>query len=421
MAVEVKVKEVMDCAEMAWVIPMPHNAGGAHAKEGIHVLIMARDEAPTIRGTLRALMMHLGPEDEVHIVADHCRDETARIAYEAGATVHVRANGGPAGKGQALKWWLEETREGATADQMIVVLDADSIVAPNFFESIHQRMARGEKVIQTRVEPVVWSSSPIAQLAAFSETTEQRVNDAFRSRLGWPVRLRGTGMAFRREILEKICASLSTLVEDVELTLQLGAAGEPIHFASETYVADPKPMDREGAVKQRARWVKGQWQVVRSYSAEIFKLLARGPAGWSLISSVLIKPKTLLIPLKGILAAITAMGAFALGGVFWALFAGLTMLSLLVDLGTLLYGVRFAPNRKEAVRLLLIAPIYLTMWFRSLALSSVSGTVWHRVRPVSLDVPGLESRLFSNIDWYLKATQDTRRLAPQPVVADGGD
>lgn len=421
MAVEVKVKEGLDRTEIVWVVPTPLKVSDVQSKQGIDVVILARDEASTIGSTLRALMMHLGSEDEVHVVADHCHDDTARIAYEAGAMVHVRANGGPAGKGQALKWWLEETKGNAHPDEVVVVLDADSIVAPNFFESIRQRMLRGEKVIQTRVEPIVWSSSPVAHLAAFSETTEQRVNDAIRSRLGWPVRLRGTGMAFRREILERTCASLSTLVEDVELTLQLGAQGVPIHFASETYVADPKPNDRDGAVKQRARWIKGQWQVITTYSSEILNLIARGPAGWSLISSVLLKPKTLLILLKAMMSAIAGLAAVTLGGMIWIVLASLGLLSLLIDVGTLLYGVRFTPNRKEALRLLLIAPIYLTMWFRSLALSAVSGTVWHRVRPVSLEVPGLESRLFSNLEWYLKATQETRRMAPQPVAADGGD
>jgi cellulose synthase/poly-beta-1,6-N-acetylglucosamine synthase-like glycosyltransferase len=421
MAVEVKLREGISRTEEAWLVPTTFNGYEVHLAGGIDVVILARDEASTIGSTLRALMMYLGPEDRVHVVADHCHDSTAHIAYEAGAIVHVRANGGPAGKGQALKWWLEETKGNADPEEIIVVLDADSIVAPNFIESIRQRMLRGERVIQTRVEPIVWSSSPIAHLAAFSETTEQRVNDAIRSRLGWPVRLRGTGMAFRREILEKICASLSTLVEDVELTLQLGAMGEPIHFASETYVADPKPIDRDAAVKQRARWVKGQWQVMRSYSTEIINLIARGPAGWSLISSVLLKPKTLLILLKAVILAIAGLVAVTLGGTNWMLLASPILLSLLLDVGTLLYGVRFAPNRKEALRLLLIAPIYLTMWVRSLALSAVSGAVWHRVRPVSLEMPGLESKLFSNLEWYLKATQEPRRLAPQPVVADGGD
>jgi cellulose synthase/poly-beta-1,6-N-acetylglucosamine synthase-like glycosyltransferase len=307
--------------------------------------------------------MVAGSEDRIHLVADHCRDTTASVARRAGAIVHVRNDGGPAGKGQALKWWLKETRIGSSPDEIVVVLDADSHVAPNFFDSIRVRALQGENVVQTRVEPIVRSNSIVSCLAAYSESTEQRVNDALRSKLGWSVRLRGTGMAFRRSILERICESLHTLVEDVELTLQLAAAGEPIRFAHETYVADPKPNDQNGAMRQRARWMRGQTQVVRSYFGEIMKLILRGPAGWSLLSSVLLKPKTLLIPIKAAMTAAAWTGVLAWGGLFW-LIALMGTFSITYDLGTFFYGVKFAPDRMEALRTLALSPLYLVMWLR---------------------------------------------------------
>jgi cellulose synthase/poly-beta-1,6-N-acetylglucosamine synthase-like glycosyltransferase len=392
----------------------------AHTHEGIHVVIMARNEAAIIGATVRALMMGIGSEDQIHVVADHCQDGTARNARKAGATVHIRQDGGPAGKGQALKWWLDATRDVASPDEMIVILDADSLVAPNFFESLRERMERGENVIQTRVEPVLRTNSPVSSLAAYSESTEQRVNDALRARLGWSVRLRGTGMAFRRQILERICAPLHTLVEDVEMTIQLGAEGEKIHFAHETYIADPKPNDKNGAMRQRARWMKGQMQVAGSYFKEIIRLLARGPAGWSLLNSVLLKPKTLLIPLKILLT----MGAWA-GAILWGgmlgLFAAIGTMSLLYDMATFTYGVKYAPDREEALRSLALSPLYLIMWIRSLALSSISGNTWHRVRPINPDVPISDRGIFERLEHYLKVRHNPRALAVQPVPADGGD
>jgi cellulose synthase/poly-beta-1,6-N-acetylglucosamine synthase-like glycosyltransferase len=404
--------------DLAWILTPEFRL--AHTQEGIHVVIMARNEAAIISGTVRALAMAKGSEDQIHVVADHCQDGTAYNAHKAGATVHIRQNGGPAGKGQALKWWLEATKDVASPDEMIVILDADSLVAPNFFESIRKRMQAGENVVQTRVEPIVRTQSPVSCLAAYSESTEQRVNDALRSKLGWPVRLRGTGMAFRRSILEKICTSLHTLVEDVELTLQLGAQGEQIHFAHETYIADPKPNDQDGAMRQRARWMKGQVQVVGSYFKDIVKLLARGPAGWSLLSSILLKPKTLLIPLKALLTAGALTGAILWGGVFWIL-ASIGTLSLMYDGGTFLYGVKFAPDRREALRALALIPLYMIMWLRSLALSSISGNTWHRVRPINPEMPVTERGLFERLEHYLKARHNPRALAVQPILSDAGD
>lgn len=409
-------------SSLAWVLSSDgKNVASESPKEqGIQVLILARNEAAILGGTLRALRMVVGSGDKIHVVADHCRDTTASVARREGAIVHVRNDGGPTGKGQALKWWLEETRIGALPDEMIVVLDADSHVAPNFFESIRHRASRGENVIQTRVEPVVYSNSIVPHLAAFSESTEQRVNDALRSKLGWSVRLRGTGMVFRRSLLERICERVHTLVEDVELTLQLAAEGERIRFAAETYVADPKPNDQNGAMRQRARWLRGQAQVVRGYFFEIMKLLLRGPAGWSLLSSVLLKPKTLVIPIKAILTAGAWMGVLAWGGLFWWI-ALLGSLSLAYDLGTLICGVRFAANRREALQTLALSPIYLLLWVRSMALSTVSGNVWLRVRPINPDVPVQEKGLFDRVERYVHLKINPRSLAVQPVRADGGD
>ena len=415
---KVQVVEKINFTKPAWLVAPERDR---RQIEGIHVVILARNEASIVSGTVRAVSMAMEPEDQIHVVADHCMDATAHSARVAGATVHVRNDGGPAGKGQALKWWLQDTKSNSTQDEIIVILDADSIVAPNFFSSIRTRMARGENVVQTRVEPVLRSTSIISCLAAYSESTEQRVNDALRAKLGWSVRLRGTGMVFRRGILERICASLHTLVEDIELTLQLGAEGEPIHFAHETYVADPKPNDQDGAVRQRARWMKGQAQVVRSYFAQIVRLAARGPAGWSLLSSILLKPKTLLIPIKASITA-AAWGAFLTWGGIFSAIALIGTLSLFYDAGTFIYGVKYAPDRKEALRALALSPLYLIVWMRSLALSSVSdNNVWHRVRPINPDMPIVEKGFFENLERYLSLNHNPRALAIQPVVADGGD
>jgi cellulose synthase/poly-beta-1,6-N-acetylglucosamine synthase-like glycosyltransferase len=415
---EMKVENVM---EFNWIVAPDFDLQFPQTEEPIHVVILARNEASVIGGTLLALSIGFGPMDQMHVVADHCRDATAHIAAKAGANTYIRDNGGPAGKGQALRWWLEHSKEGASPEDIIVVLDADSLVAPNFFDSIRKRMSEGQKVIQTRVEPVVRTTSPVARLAAYSETTEQRVSDAFRSKMGWPVRLRGTGMAFRRSILEEICNSLSTFVEDVEMTLQLGAQKCPIHFAHETYVADPKPNDQNGAVRQRARWMRGQVQVLNTYFTEIVKLLVRGPAGWSLLSSVLLKPKTLLIPLKALFTALAWLGSLLWATPLFISVAALGSLSLLIDGGTFIYGLRYASNRREAIFTLAIAPIYLMVWIKSLTLSSVSGPVWHRVRPVNPEVLLSEISFISTLERYFKINQQPANMAVQPVIADSGD
>lgn len=355
---------------------------GPIASTSLAVLVLARDEADVLESTLRSVNDALRRGDRLHVVADHCRDATAGIARRAGAVVHVRRpHHGPPGKGAALRWWLEQTRSTDDGALPVVVLDADSLPSPGFLEAMRARMARGELAVQALLEPQLRAGSTVGLLAAFSEIVEQRVFEAGRGRRGWPVRLRGTGMAFTRRVLEHAAASLRTPVEDIELTLLLAAEGVPIRLAAETSVIDPKPADSAGAVRQRARWLRGQLQAFACHRRDLARLALRGPAGWSLLASILFKPRAFLLPLQviGLMAGAAWWGQSASPFGF-ALFV-FCAASAIRDLAGLIVGLRLLPNRATRLRVLAAIPSYFGMWLRVLALSLVTRERWLRSRP----------------------------------------
>lgn len=346
------------------------------------VVILARDESPVLRDTLSSLNLLLGPNDRIHVVADHCRDLTAETARTMGAQVHVRSGGGSCGKGTALAWWLERTRAQSRQSQIVVVLDADTHADASFFTRIRRRFHSGATVVQARVKPVVTSSSPIALLAALSENTEQMVYERIRGALGWSARLRGTGMAFRRDVLETVAPKLRTLTEDTELTILLAAARIPIQFAPETFVLDPKPSDRHGAIRQRSRWLRGQGQVMWSHPQAMIRLLFQGPRGWSLVAGLVAKPKSFFVPLQvAILLGLWSLPphSFELASP-WILLPMLALVILLTNMLALLYALLVSPNRQATVLSLFISPFYLLMWLRSLATALVTKEQWPRTR-----------------------------------------
>ena len=349
--------------------------------DGLTFLILARDEAPVLARTLTSITAALGPRDRIHVVADQCRDATAEVAARGGAVVHVRTDGEPPGKGPAVRWWLERTRTASSPMDAIVVLDADSLLAPGFVPAIRRRMARGEAVIQATIEPEVGRGGVVARLAAFSDVVEQQVFDAWSARLNWPVRLRGTGTAFRRWALELAAEKLQTSAEDLEMTLVLAAERVPITLAREASVIDPKPPDAGGAARQRARWLKGQVHVLRAYPRLVLRILMQGPPGWALLSSALLKPKSLMVPLKILLTLLACLAVDRLGVAALPLvFAGVLWLAL--DVIGLLYGLRFVDDRSKTLLALLFSPAYLAMWLSSLAVAAFSRNQWLRTRPV---------------------------------------
>jgi len=356
---------------------------------GLSFLILARNESEVLERSLAALRAGAGPADCIHVVADQSQDATADIARRHADFVYVRSEGGEPGKGPALRWWLEQTRNTHAPQMAVVVLDADSLLAPGFASAMRRRLARGEPAIQALVAPHVGEGGVIARLAAFSEIVEQHVFDAWYARRKWPVRLRGTGMVIQRWALEQAAPLLQTSVEDLELTLLLASEHVPITLASETWVIDPKPESASGAVRQRARWLKGQLHLLRAHPRPVWLLLLQGPPGWALLSSALLKPKALVVPVKILLTLLACLAAdrrvvgalpLAAAGVAW----------LVVDVVGLLSGLHLVEDRKKTLQALLVSPVYLALWLGSLVVAVFSRDQWLRARPASRGRPEVD-------------------------------
>lgn len=352
------------------------------------VLILAKNEADVIGSTLDHLLTQYGYPDRVHVVADHCIDATAEIAQARGVNVHIRRHHAESSKGAALRWWVEKTTHEISPDTYIVVLDADSQLNHDFFRSIAHASRSGGLVFQSKIEPRIETNNPISLLTGLSEITEQSFFGRIRSTLGWPIRLRGTGMVFKRTVLDRFHESLSTSIEDAELTIKLGAAGIPIRYIKEAIVFDPKPADKTAAINQRARWLKGQSHLVRSKPKEILKLLSTGLPGWSLLLSVLGKPRSLFLPLKvALLLGSTVLASATTSlNVVWNIIAILLGIDITIQFIALLFALRSLDDRVCAFRALVFLPYFLFLWVHSALLACSSKDPWLRARPLSFEV-----------------------------------
>jgi cellulose synthase/poly-beta-1,6-N-acetylglucosamine synthase-like glycosyltransferase len=359
--------------------PVPPHAG--LARFPLAVVILARDESEVLGETLLRLREAVAACDEIHVVADHCRDRTAEIARSLGAVVHVRSGGTPLGKGAALGWWLERTRRSPRRPEAVVVLDADSLVGWETLGVIRRALSGGAVAVQAYVHPLLRSETALGRLAALSEIVEQQIYDSLRSRLGWPVRLRGTGMGFLRPALEGLASRLQTSAEDIELTVLLAAQGVRVVWLKDAVVLDPKPPDEVGATRQRARWLRGLLEVALACRGQLLHVVALGPPGWSLLSSLMLKPRSLYFPLKVLLTA-SAWALAAGGSAAWRLLAWALALSTGAEAAGWVAGLGYAPAPRETLRALLQAPKFALMWIRSASLLRMARHSWLRARPM---------------------------------------
>ncbi|MCL6432388.1 MAG: glycosyltransferase [Anaerolineae bacterium] len=338
-------------------------------------LIPAHNEAGSIAETVRRLVGLAGP---VFVVADHCSDATAQLAAEAGARVYERRDG-PAGKGAALSWFAEAARDELSGVDLIVVLDADSRLAESFVPRMKEALLGGAGAAQGFVYPEGARQSAASALAAYSELLSQRIGDNIRARLGWSVPLRGTGMAFRPSILRMAVESLRTRTEDIEMSLRLAVHGVPVRFVPGAMVYDPKPAAASLASRQRARWLQGQWEVWRAYWRDILRLALRGgPNAWSLLWALLAKPKALLTASK----VLVLIGALLMPGTlcFRAPLLAAAVLTVVIDALYYVCGLAVVHDRRLYARALLLSPLYIAVWVRSIVLAGLSRQAWLRAR-----------------------------------------
>lgn len=275
---------------------------------------------------------------------------------------------------------------------MVLVLDADSSLLPGSLDRVADLFAAGAQVVQMPVIPSLPSEASMPRLAAYSELVEHGVVERLRARLGWPVRLRGTGMAFRRDVLEVAGARLHTPVEDLELTLRVVERGIPIAYATGAGVLDPKPVDASGVVRQRSRWFRGQLAVLRDYPATILRIAARGPAGWLLLYDALARPRILVMPVQS-LVVILVLAFSILTRSFLAASLGLALLlPLFAEVVAYVIGISRFGSSSDLLHAAVHVPGYMLTWARSIRLALRSDGAWLRARPISLRPPEPDRR-----------------------------
>jgi 1,2-diacylglycerol 3-beta-glucosyltransferase len=239
------------------------------------ILIPAHNEEhllPELLASLAGLDYPLA-QLSVHVVADNCIDQTAAAAALGGARVHVRNDGEHLGKGYALNWLLGRLGQAGEPYDALVYLDADSVVSSNFLQVLAAHLMRGERVIQVyyaaRNPGGSWAGSlRYAALAVLHFLRSQG-----RMALGTSVGLKGNGMVFTADVMERYSWS-SSLTEDIELHMALLLNGERVTFAPDAVVWGEMPDNLSGSASQHRRWEQGRKRMARTY---LPKLLA---AAW---------------------------------------------------------------------------------------------------------------------------------------------
>lgn len=336
------------------------------AAPGLRFALMspAHNEQDVIGATVQRLRQLDYPSElfDVHVVADHCTDNTAAVAEAAGALVHVRTDEPRGRKGYAVDWLIERLLADPRRYDAIVIFDADSRVDPQFLLAVQPLLAAGAQVVQGRHVIANPGSSRLSALADADMRLNNRIRNQAKENLGLSARLMGDAMVFRRQVLEQHpWIGAQSLTEDRDYGIYLATQGVRIRYTPDASSSGQAVTRWQEATPQRMRWYGGAFDLQRRYLRTLWTLTWRQRSGdaFDKLLELALPPFSMLalgsVALLALHLVLVVLGIQPSSRLWWP--AGLILLAgLFPFLGLIATG---APAK--AYSAMLVGPFYV-LW-----------------------------------------------------------
>jgi len=278
----------------------------------VALLIPAHNESAGISETLGSIQKAATPNTRIVVIADNCTDNTAEIARQHGAEVIERTHESLRGKGYALDFGIQYLHNNPP--EVMIVFDADCLVYPDTINALVQAVVTGKRAVQALYLIQAKPNSPVkTKLAEFAYVVKSWTRPLGFHRLGMPMQLMGSGMAFPWQHVKDANLAKGYIVEDMKLGIDLAEQHLAPKFCPEAYVTSEFPMNDEGAASQRKRWEHGHiGMIVQEGLPLLFKGMRTGNVEMiAMALDLCVPPVALLFLLSGFFAIISAGLIFA--------------------------------------------------------------------------------------------------------------
>lgn len=239
------------------------------------ILIPAHNEEKVI-GNIVENLTNLDYPDHLYdilVIADNCTDSTADIARFHGAKVleHTSKPGEAKGKPYALKYAFETLNEELYAYDAFAVFDADNLVSLNYLKEMNNHLLKGERLIQCYLDTKNPNDNWITLGYGTSYYYMNRSWQLAKYRIGLGNAVGGTGFCADTLLIREVGWDATSLVEDLEFTMQCLLQGVRATWAHHARVYDEKPTEFKASCVQRLRWARGHWDVAGRYLMPLLK------------------------------------------------------------------------------------------------------------------------------------------------------
>jgi len=240
------------------------------------VLIPAHNEEAVLGRTLESLAAQTRPPDRITVVADNCTDATVEIARRHQVEV-VETVGNSEKKAGALNQELARLLPAAEPRDVVLVMDADSTIAPVFLERALARLEADPGLVA--VGGLFYGEEGGRLVGQYQRNEYGRYQRLVGRKLGRVFVLTGTASVIRAYALRAIAEHRGpmlpgpagkvydtiALTEDNELTLSLKTLGARMTCPQECRVTTEVMTSWRDLWRQRLRWHRGALENIGAY------------------------------------------------------------------------------------------------------------------------------------------------------------
>jgi hypothetical protein len=205
----------------------------------------------------------------VVVVADNCRDHTAALARAAGVTCLERHDTAQPGKPHAIAWALSQV--GWRSFDAVVIIDADSVVDPDFAHALAKSAPLRGKAVQGYHMVRNPQETALTRLGALLSAANHRFAYPLKQRADLNTPLLGNGMCIGTDVLSVFGWPAFSICEDWEMYAFLTAEGVRIDGAPAARVASQEARTLAQSASQRRRWTAGKLTVLGRYASALLR------------------------------------------------------------------------------------------------------------------------------------------------------
>ncbi|MCL2115974.1 MAG: glycosyltransferase [Methanobrevibacter sp.] len=243
----------------------------ANKKYNFAIIVCAYNEEQVV-GNLLESISNLDYDKkyyDTYVVCDNCTDGTENVVESFDAIKMVRHDEIKRGKGFAVEWFFKSLKhdlaKGSYYDAY-VILDADNLINKEFLTNMNIQLNNGKEVIQAYLGCKNPDNTWISRSYSLSYWITNEIFQRAHSPLNLSSQLGGTGMVFKRSIMEEIGITGGSLTEDVLFTTEyVLMKNRSVYWENGAEILDEKPLELGNSIRQRTRWMQGHTNTCMKY------------------------------------------------------------------------------------------------------------------------------------------------------------